>query len=85
MLRGDRNVRKMKAIITILIFLGICGYGYYIFQKYKLRIIEIQEKAEDLQEHLREVAVLSNKVTDTAESIKNIFDDLESDNDTSEE
>ena len=73
MLRGERNMRKIKAFVIIIIFLGICGYGYYLFEKYKLRIIETQERIDDLRDHLRE---LKNVKNDIEENVRSIQDTL---------
>ena len=77
MLHGERNARRIKMIITLLVILGICGYGYYLFEKHKIRIIEFQQQVEELRDHLQEAAALADKVGDTAKSIRGIFSGLE--------
>ena len=77
MLRGERNMRKIKMLVVLVIFLAVAGYGYYLFQKHKIQIIEFQQRVEELQEHLRDAGELAGKVGDTAHSIRNIFEGLE--------
>ncbi|MCY4577229.1 MAG: hypothetical protein OXB96_02240 [Candidatus Kaiserbacteria bacterium] len=82
MLRGERNARKIKMIVVLLVVLSLAGYGYYLFEKHKIKIIEFQQRVEELQQHLREAGALAGKVGDTADSIRGIFEGLESDTDT---
>ena len=79
MLRGERNMRKVKMIVVLVILLSVAGYGYYLFEKHKLQIIEFQQKVEELQLYLQEAGELAGKVGDTAHSIRGIFEGLEPD------
>ena len=84
MLRGERNARKIKMIVVLVVFCGMAGYGYYLFEKHKIQIIEFQQRVEELQKHLREAGELAGKVGDTAGSIRSIFEGLEPDAGTTE-
>ena len=84
MLRGERNARKIKMIVVVVVLLAIAGYGYYLFEKHKIQIIEFQQRVEELQKHLRDAGELAGKVGDTAGSIRSIFDGLEPDAGTTE-
>ena len=77
MLRGERNMRKIKMLVVLVVLLAVAGYGYYLFQKHKIQIIEFQQQVEELQEHLRNAGELAGRVGDTAHSIRNIFGGLE--------
>ena len=77
MLRGERNMRKIKLLVLLVLFFALAGYGYYLFEKHKLTIIEFQQRVEELQHHLQEAGELAGKVGDTANSIRGIFDGLE--------
>ena len=81
MLRGERNMRKVKMLLFLLVVSALVGYGYYLFEKHKLTIIEFQQRVEELQRHVQEAGELAGKVGDTANSIRGIFDGLESDAD----
>ena len=52
MLRAERNCTQNKSSLTIILFLAISGYGYYLFEKYKIKIIETQQRIQELREHL---------------------------------
>ena len=78
MLRGERNVRRIKLIVTLVLLLSGAGYGYYLFDRYKIEIIEFQQRVEELQDHLQEAAEVAGKVGETAGSIRDIFEGLES-------
>ena len=82
MLHGERNARKIKMIAVLILILAIAGYGYYLFEKHKIQIIEFQQRVEELQKHLQEAAELAGKVGETADSIRNIFNGLEADIDS---
>ena len=77
MLQGERNARKIKMIVIVVILLGLAGYGYYLFEKHKIQIIEFQQQVRELQGHLKEASDLVGKVGDTADSIRGIFEGLE--------
>lgn len=79
MLRGERNMRKIKMLVVLAVILALAGYGYYLFQKHKLAIIEFQQRIEELQLYLQEAGELAGKVGDTAYSIRSIFEGLEPD------
>ena len=79
MLRGERNMRKVKMILLLVLVFVVVGYGYYLFEKHKIKIIEFQQRVEDLQQHLQEAGEIAGKVGDTAISIRGIFEGLESD------
>ena len=81
MLRGERNMRKIKMLVMLVVIFAVAGYGYYLFEKHKLKIIEFQQKVEELQRHLQEAGDLAGKVGDTAHSIRGIFEGLEPDAD----
>ena len=69
MLRGNRNARKIKALVVAIVLLGLCGYGYYLFEKHKIKIIEFQNKIENLHEQLREAVEITEKVKNAAQDI----------------
>ena len=73
MLRGEKVRRNLKAVIVIIILIGSSGYGYHLFQEYRLKIIEAQQNLEELGEHLEEAKDLGKKVGETTDSIKAIF------------
>ena len=73
LLRGDRNTRKVKMLLVVVVFLSVCGYGYYLFEKYKLRIVETQERIEDLREHLQELRSLKDDIEQTVGSIQRVL------------
>ena len=77
MLRSDRNARKIKALIVLIVFFALCGYGYYFFEKYKIKIIELQEGVQNLRGHLHEAMELSRKVGDTVESFQDALKGFE--------
>ena len=77
MLRGDRNARAIKTFLVVFIFLGICGYGYYLFEKYKLQVIEVQDRIEDLREHLQDLQELKGDIEQTIGSIQETFTDTD--------
>ena len=74
MLRGERNMRKIKTLLVLVVLLSSTGYGYYLFEKHKLAILEFQGRVEELQGHLQEMAAVIDQVGDTAGSIRSIFD-----------
>ena len=82
MLRSERNARHIKMVVVVTMFLALAGYGYYLFEKHKIKVIEFQQRVEELQNHLKEAGELAGKVGDTADSIRNLFEGLESDTDT---
>ena len=78
MLRGERNARKAKMLVVLVVIAALVGYGYYLFEKHKLQIIEFQQRVEELQHHLQEAVELANKMGETANSIRSVFEGLES-------
>ena len=84
MLRSERSTRKIKTIVVLIVLLALAGYGYYFFEKHKIKIIEFQQRVEELQNHLQEAAELAGKVGDTADSIRGIFEGLEADTDNTQ-
>ena len=82
MLRGERNARKAKMLAVLVVIVALAGYGYYLFEEHKLQIIEFQQRVEELQHHLQEAVELANKMGETANSIRDVFEGLDSDSDT---
>ena len=76
-LRGDRNRRRLKTAIVMLLIIGSIGYSYYLFQKHRVKIIEFQETVEELQIQIQEAKELSKRVGETAGAVKNLFGDDE--------
>ena len=81
MLRGERNMRRIKMVVVVILILAPASYGYLLFEKHKIKIIEFQQRVEDLQEYLQEAEDLAERVGETAYSIRNIFEGHESNTD----
>lgn len=75
MLRGERNARKIKMILVLMVLFGLAGYGYYFFEKHKIKIIEFQQRAEELQSHVQEAAQLIERIGETADSVRAMFEE----------
>ena len=74
MLKREKASRMFKTSVVVILFTGILGYGYYIFAEYRGRIIEFQEKVNQLHNQTEKILDLGSQVKDTAQSFSEVFE-----------
>lgn len=74
MLRGTRTRGRIKAIVIATLVIAVAGYGYHLFQKHQLKIIEFQQAVEELQESIRDARESGKKIVETVDAIGEIFE-----------
>lgn len=73
LLRHERNLRLFKVFIIIIFLTAGSGYTYYLFRQYQFKIVQFQEKINELHEQLGKVVDLGSEIGGTAQSFRDIF------------
>ena len=77
MLKRGRTFQAIKTFIIVAILIGGSSYGYYVYSQYRDKIIEFQEKVDQLHHQAESALEAGAKLKETIGSIPEIFDSVE--------
>lgn len=72
-LRAERNMRRLRIAIILIIILGSTGYGYHILNKYRSTVVTTFDQIQELRSQVDEVVELGGQIKETAQNITNVI------------
>ena len=78
LLRGTRRMRRVRVVVIVLILSLLAGYGYYLFEKHRVRIAQTLEIVEELHARLDDLFEAGEQFVESADSVRTIFASLDS-------
>lgn len=75
--KQEKVFSRIRIFFTLIIFLGVSGYGYYFYQIYNEtigeKIQEFNKKIDTVQKQALDITAAGEDILDAYETIKKVF------------